>query len=501
MEGASAPGQPERIIGRYALYGALASGGMATVHLGRLLGPVGFSRTVAIKRLHEQFATDPEFVSSFLDEARLAARIQHPNVVPTLDVVATDGQLFLVMEYVQGESVSRLLKVTAAEGRTIPPRVVVGVLAGALHGLHSAHEAKNEKGEPLHIVHRDVSPQNILVGIDGVPRVLDFGVAKAVGRLQSTRTGQLKGKVAYMSPEQLRSEPVDRRTDVFAASVVLWETLVARRLFSGDSEGAVLNKVLFGFIDPPSRRAPDISPELDAIVLRGLERDVDKRWQTARDMAVALEDCVAPATATQISAWVESLARDSLAERAGRVAEIESATTQSGDRVSQVLSEILRGDGAPSGPALPSSPRPDDAGISQRSSISVATQASPVPAGRRWAPFAVLFALVASAAVATTPFLLLRPPRASGAAPTVATSAPVPEASSAAAVPVLSASVASAVPSATVAPPVVTATSHAAARPTAPTAPLPRASAKPDCSNPFVRDELGRKIYKKECLE
>ncbi|HEY2366143.1 MAG TPA: serine/threonine-protein kinase, partial [Polyangiaceae bacterium] len=299
-------------IGRYALYEALAAGGMATVHLGRLVGPVGFSRTVAIKRLHEQFASDPDFVPGFLDEARLAARIRHPNVVPTLDVVAEEGQLFLVMEYVQGESLSRLLRVSSEKKVKVPPRVAVGVMVGALTGLHAAHEARNEKGEPLDIVHRDVSPQNILVGTDGVPRVLDFGVAKAAGRLQTTRSGQLKGKTAYMAPEQLRSEPVDRRTDVFAASIVLWETLTARRLFTGENESAVLTSVLFGAIDPPSKFAPNISPALDAIVLRGLEREPAKRWETALALANALEDIVAPATARQIAEWVDGLAHDAL---------------------------------------------------------------------------------------------------------------------------------------------------------------------------------------------
>src|SRR5262245_51026591 len=170
------------VIGRYALHGELASGGMATVHLGRLLGPVGFSRTVAIKRLHAQYAQDPEFVSMFLDEARLAARIRHPNVVPTLDVVATSGELFLVMEYVPGESLSRLARAARDRMERMPPRIVSAIMSGVLHGLHAAHEAKSERGEPLGIVHRDVSPQNVLVGTDGVARVLDFGVAKAAGR-------------------------------------------------------------------------------------------------------------------------------------------------------------------------------------------------------------------------------------------------------------------------------------------------------------------------------
>src|SRR5687768_9224260 len=154
---------PLRVVGRYALYNEIAAGGMATIHLGRLLGPVGFSRTVAIKRLHPQFAKDPEFVSMFLDEARLAARIQHPNVVQTLDVVALEGELFLVMEYVQGESLSRLMRTLRAQAGRVPARIVSSIVTNVLYGLHAAHEARTERGAPLGIVHRDVSPQNVMI--------------------------------------------------------------------------------------------------------------------------------------------------------------------------------------------------------------------------------------------------------------------------------------------------------------------------------------------------
>src|ERR1700733_14777693 len=192
---ATASARPVRILGRYALYDEIAAGGMATVHLGRLIGPVGFSRTVAIKRLHQQYAKNPEFVAMFLDEARLAARIRHPNVVPTVDVVAMEEELFLVMEYIQGESLSRLFRAASVAAAPIPRSVAVTIMAGVLHGLHAAHEAKTEHGQPLDIVHRDVSPQNVLVGVDGVARVLDFGVAKAAHRVQTTQDGRIKGKL------------------------------------------------------------------------------------------------------------------------------------------------------------------------------------------------------------------------------------------------------------------------------------------------------------------
>ncbi len=361
---------PVRVVGRYALYGELASGGMATVHIGRLLGPVGFARTIAIKRLHPQYAKDPEFVSMFLAEARLAARIQHPNVCATLDVVATQGELFLVMEYLQGETLSRMLRAVRNRGEVIDPRIAVSVSAQTLHGLHAAHEAKTERGEALNIVHRDISPQNVLIGRDGVAKVLDFGVAKAAGRFHTTREGNVKGKLPYMSPEQLRGQAVDRQTDVYAAAVCLWETLTGRKLFKGDNEGSVLEQVLFGAIDPPSHWVPSVPTALDALVMRGLERDKTKRFATAREFALALERAVSPALASDIGDWVEVVAGHVLNERAERIAEIESVT----DSVPAMgLTEVMSGLDGPS-PAVPAAPSSGMIGgsSSQVSSISVA---------------------------------------------------------------------------------------------------------------------------------
>jgi hypothetical protein len=309
-----------RIIGRYALFDVLAAGGMATVHIGRLLGPVGFARTVAIKRLHPQFARDPEFVSMFLDEARMCARIRHPNVVPTLDVVATQGELFLVMEYIQGESLAHLIRAANKCGQKMPWRVAISIAAGCLHGLHAAHEAKDERGLPLSLVHRDVSPQNVLVGVDGMARVVDFGIAKATGRLQTTREGAVKGKLGYMAPEQLT-----RQADVYAAAVVLWECLTGRRLFEGESEAMVLAKVLTGDVSPPSSLTSDLPRELDDIVMRGLDRNAEKRFPTARQLAHALEK-LGPAALGEVGDWVESMAKSGLDERASRVAAVEEGS-------------------------------------------------------------------------------------------------------------------------------------------------------------------------------
>jgi serine/threonine-protein kinase len=319
------PEEEGRVVGRYALHAEIASGGMARVHLGRLVGPVGFARIVAIKRLHPHFASDPEFVAMFLDEARVAARIRHPNVVPTLDVVALKGELFLVLEYVRGESLSRLLSVSSKSHTPIPPPIISSIVIGLLEGLHAAHEARSERGQPLGIVHRDVSPANVIVGSDGVARVLDFGVAKAAGRIQTTRDGQLKGKVAYMAPEQVEDNVVDRRADVWAASVVLWELVALQRLFASEHVLATMRHILEDKILPPSFGENAGSTAFDEIALRGLARRLEERYATAREMAIAIEHAVPPATARTVGAWVEATAGEALLERTALVEELESS--------------------------------------------------------------------------------------------------------------------------------------------------------------------------------
>jgi hypothetical protein len=320
-----------RIVGRYALFDEIAAGGMATIHLGRLVGPVGFSRTVAIKTLHPQFAKDPEFVEMFLEEARLASRIQHPNVISTVDVATAEGEVFLVMEYVAGESLAKLVRSALKKGDPMPVDIAVTILAGMLHGLHATHEAKNEQLEAMHIVHRDVSPQNVLVGLDGVARIFDFGVAKAAAmRSQSTSDGQMKGKLSYMSPEQLNSRDVDRRTDVFAAGVVAWECLAGRRLFAGSDPGEVLAKVLTLDIPAPIDVLSSVPRVLSNTVMRALERSPEQRWQTARDFAIELERNVALAAPHMVGDWVALHAGEALQDRRRRVEAVERASVDLG---------------------------------------------------------------------------------------------------------------------------------------------------------------------------
>ena len=356
----SSPLSTVRVLGRYALFDEIAAGGMATVHIGRLLGPVGFSRTVAIKRLHPQFAKEPDFVAMFLDEARLAARIRHPNVVGTLDVVALDGELFLVMEYVQGESLARLMRTLRERGEGVPIPIAVAIVIGVLEGLHAAHEATSDQGEPLGIVHRDVSPQNVLVGTDGVARVVDVGVAKAAGRVQSTRNGQLKGKLGYMAPEQIGGNAT-RATDVHAVAVVLWEMLTARRLFHADSEMQTFSNILSGELVPPSTHTPKVPAEIDALVMKGLEPKPEDRFSSAREMARALQRVARVASPSDVGEWVESVAGANVHSRARMIAAIES-------------SGMLP-------PAAQSSPEPIDAGRP-----SVTTSHPPVSGERLRAP-------------------------------------------------------------------------------------------------------------------
>jgi serine/threonine protein kinase len=317
------------VIGRYALYDKIASGGMAVVHIGRLLGPIGFSRTVALKRMLPQYAADPGFVSMFVDEARLASRIRHPNVVPTLDVVSSAAELFLVMEYVHGETLSQIIKTCSIAGTRVPLDFTAAIICNVLQGLHAAHHVKDEKGRPLELVHRDVSPQNVLVGTDGVARLLDFGVAKAVGRLQTTTAGQLKGKLAYMAPEQVKGN-VSAQSDVYAASAVLWEMLTCKRLFHNTEWTNIAETILERKVLPPSTYAPEVPEELDAIVLRGLEKDPSRRFKSAREMAFAIQECMDIASPLEIGDWVERTGGAVLAERAQKIAAIESHSADAG---------------------------------------------------------------------------------------------------------------------------------------------------------------------------
>lgn len=282
---------PLNLGGRYRVVSEIASGGMGMVYLAVRAEPDGTRRPVAVKALHAHLADDPEFIASFVDEARIASRIVHPNVVRVEDVEMVGEQLVIVMEYVEGIALALLLKNVRARDTTLAIPVVRRVIHDALLGLHAAHELHDETGAPLGVVHRDVSPHNLLVGADGITRVSDFGIATATGRVASTRTGGgVKGKLQYLSPEQVYRKTLDRRADLFAVGTVLWECLTGRRLFSAGTEGETLAMVLREPIAPPSVHRSDVPLELDEICLRALERDPERRFPSAREAADALAE-------------------------------------------------------------------------------------------------------------------------------------------------------------------------------------------------------------------
>ncbi len=279
-------------VGRYELLVELASGGMATVYVGRQRGAAGFERLVAIKRMHRHISAVPELAASFMDEARIASLIRHPNVVNVHDVHEADGEHLLVMDYIDGTSLAHVMRAARKRKTGVPRPAALRILMDALYGLHAAHEQENLEGRPLGVVHRDATPHNILLGTDGTARLTDFGIAKAAERTVHTATGMAKGKFRYMAPEQARGGALDRRVDVFAIGIVCWELLTGERLFKGDSDAQVLLAISGGDYTPPSRIDSSISPELEQIVMRALSVDPNDRWPTAKAFAEALEGYV-----------------------------------------------------------------------------------------------------------------------------------------------------------------------------------------------------------------
>lgn len=349
-----APTGRGRTLGRYILFDAFASGGMATVHFARLVGPAGFTRTVAMKRLHAQFADSPDFVRMLLDEARLTGRIRHPNVVPTIDVVLQDREVFLVMEYVHGQSFSRLL---VDQKEPPDPNVVSALVTQTLLGLHTAHETRGENGEPLGIVHRDATPHNVMVDAEGMARVIDFGVAKAQSVLHTTGEGRFKGKLSYMSPEQLEGEAFDRRVDIFAASVMLWESLTRKRLFTRESPGATVQAVLKGEIPSVRHFRPSLPASIDEVLERGLAAKPSERYQTALEMAEAIAAALAPASQLEVARWVREVAGEEIDTRGRMLHEIESAEYFDLEEVKRSVERIMLAEDVPS--SLKAAPPPE----------------------------------------------------------------------------------------------------------------------------------------------
>ncbi len=278
-----------RTLGRYELRYRVARGGMATVYLARLSTEQGFAKWLAIKTIHPHVADDAKYVELFLDEARLAARINHPNVCSVFDFGASDGTYFLAMEYLHGQALNQVMR-RLEPRQGLPAAIAARIVADIAQGLHAAHELRDAQGQSAGVVHRDVSPHNVFVLYDGIAKVVDFGIAKSnQSQRARTSTRELKGKLAYMSPEQLHREEVDRRGDLWALGVVLWEVLAGRHLFARESEIATVDAIARDPIPVLSSVRPDVPPALEAVVSRALQRDASARYQTAEDFARDLE--------------------------------------------------------------------------------------------------------------------------------------------------------------------------------------------------------------------
>ncbi|WXA92060.1 serine/threonine protein kinase [Pendulispora brunnea] len=296
---------------------------MGSVHFG-VLRDGSEPKSVAVKQLHAEHARDPASVAMLLDEVRLTRLAHHPNVIPVVDFAYDGEHMILVMEYVHGESLRHLLSAAKKQQRAIPVRIAAAVLLDVLRALHAAHNARDEAGNALHLVHRDVTPENILVGSNGVTRLVDFGVAKANGRLHATRAGNVKGKFAYLAPEQIGGD-VTLRADLFAAGLVFWEALVGERAFKGKDEAELIGQALNPKIPPASSLVGGIAPELDEVIARALAVVAEQRYESAEEFGAAIERVLGPsniASADEVGAWTVELLGDKLRERASRMAEI-----------------------------------------------------------------------------------------------------------------------------------------------------------------------------------
>jgi serine/threonine-protein kinase len=491
-----------RRVGRYLMQDLIASGGMASVHIGRMTGPAGFTRVVAIKQLHEHLSADPDFVSMFLDEARLTGCVQHPNVVSTIDVVEDRGDLFLVMDYVLGGSLAQLMSGARRAGEPVLLPIASSIMGGALGGLHAAHEVCTDGGQPLDIVHRDVSPQNILVGADGVARVADFGIAKAAARMHSTREGKIKGKLAYMAPEQLKGGAVDRRTDIYSAGVVLWELITSKRLFPGGDPAAVVGAVVRGPPCPPSAHRPEVPRALDDVVSRAMATDPTSRYATALEFLVDLERAVPPAPAHRVAAWVNSIVGPKLAELRKLAQEMPTSSHAA------TIAVALPAPFVPTPPAL-AEPLP----AAEPVQVSIAGETGSARAGatsRAWIALggALLAGGVAWAALRGQTHRPAIPDEGTAAGAVAPTASAVPPESQRPAVLTMPVSTLSAsAPAAPSAPPAASArpshgNGHAAYVPPAasPAPATPSAATSASCNPPFSIDLNGVKRFKPSCF-
>ena len=311
-------GLPVETFGRYELLRKLATGGMGQVFLARQKGPVGFQKLLVVKRLLPHLSEDTDFIKMFLDEARIAGILNHPNIAQIYDLGDVDGVLFIAMEYVQGEAISQVNARANSRKGGLPLGLKCRIIADAAAGLDHAHQARSPSGRKLGLIHRDVSPQNVLVGFNGNVKLIDFGVAKAAGKLSQTIVGTIKGKHAYMSPEQARGEELDARSDVYGLGIVFYELITSQRLFKRDSDMATLKAVVGAKVPPPSEVVPGVPKSLDAVVMKALARKRDERFQSAGELQLAIEDFLLaarlPGTQAHLTAFMKDLYSSELEE-------------------------------------------------------------------------------------------------------------------------------------------------------------------------------------------
>ncbi len=309
-------------LGKYQLVRRIAVGGMAEVFLAKVAGPGGFEKTVVLKRVLPHLAEDEQFIDMFRSEARLASKLNHPNVVSVFDFGQEGEDLFLVMDFIDGLTLRALYRRAFEAGTPLPFNLAAKILGGVCDGLAYAHELKDAKtGLGLDLIHRDITPDNVLVGLNGEVKVVDFGLAKSRGQLHKSGLGVVKGKYAYMSPEQLRGDPLDRRSDIFALGIVLYEVLTGTKPFAVSDTQRVAHAILFEPFAPAATLRPDVPPALQRILDRAFEKDRDRRYRDCREVLEDLEAFIAhigePVGPIQVAQWVTRMARPEAPTAAG----------------------------------------------------------------------------------------------------------------------------------------------------------------------------------------
>lgn len=308
--GAAKPQNRVIPFGKYLLLERIAVGGMAEVFLSKSFGIEGFEKVIAIKRILPTMAEDDDFIEMFIDEAKIAGQLSHANIVPIYELGKIGDSHYIAMEYVWGKDLLQIMNRFRRMRKRMPPAMVAFIASKMCEALEYAHTKRDRRGQHLNLIHRDISPQNILVSYDGAVKLIDFGIAKAASRTTKTQAGVLKGKFGYMSPEQVRGLPIDLRSDIFAVGTCMYEMLTADRLFVGESDFSTLEKVRHATVAPPSEMVPDVPPDFDAIVMKALAREPADRWQTAGEMQEALQEFIAtqrpPFTTSKMAAWMRS---------------------------------------------------------------------------------------------------------------------------------------------------------------------------------------------------